>query len=296
MSRIEGACNRSPRPCTRALADYTTVMNVRSLRSILHVISIMLVAVIPALAVEVVDLPVTIDGRTFTGRLALPSTPGKHPAVLVVHEWWGLNAYAEQRARELADLGYVALAADVYGEAASNDFPTAVARSKSFYTQPALFTARLSPALAALRARPEVDGKRVAAIGFCFGGAAVLQLARGGADLLAVIAFHPGLGTSAPAAKDAVKAKVVVCHGGADPFVPVTDVTAFTQEMLAANAAWEFHSYPGAVHAFTNPTAGQGVTNVPPTVPFSQAVRYDANAEAASMVVMRRTLAEVFTR
>lgn len=254
----------------------------------------MLVAFIPALAVEVVDLPVTIDGRTFTGRLALPNSPGKHPAVLVVHEWWGLNAYAEQRARELAELGYVALAADVYGEPASNDFQTAVARSKPFYAQPALFAARLTPALAALRARPEVDGKHVAAIGFCFGGSAVLQLARDGADLKSVIAFHPGLSTSAPAKPDAMKAKIVVCHGGADPFVPVADVTAFTQEMLAAHAAWEFHSYPGTVHAFTNPTAGQGVTNVPPTVPFAQAVHYDAAAEAASMAVMRRTLAEVF--
>ena len=271
-------------------------MNNRACIGIFSTFALMLLVMLPARAVEVVDLPITIDGHTYTGRLAVPGTPGKHPAVLVVHEWWGLNDYAEQRARELAELGYVALAADVYGEPASNDFPTAVARSKPFYAQPALFAARLAPALAALRHRPDVDGKHVAAIGFCFGGSAVLQLARGGADLNAVIAFHPGLGTSVPPGKDTVKAKIVVCHGGADPFVPVTDVTAFTQEMLAANAAWEFHSYPGAVHAFTNPTAGQGVTNVPPTVPFSQAVRYDANAETASMAVMRRTLTDVFSR
>jgi len=268
-------------------------MHINALRGILHSLLVMLLAVLPALAVEVVDLPVTVDGHTYTGRLALPHTPGKHPAVLVVHEWWGLNAYAEQRARELAELGFVALAADVYGEPACMDFPTAVARSKPFYAQPALFAARLTPALAALRERPEVDSKRVAAIGFCFGGSAVLQLARGGADLQAVIAFHPGLSTAAPAAKGAVKAKVVVCHGGADPFVPVADVTAFVQEMLAAEAAWEFHSYPGAVHAFTNPTAGQDVTNVPVTVPFAKAVHYDAAAEAASMIVMRQTLSDV---
>lgn len=266
----------------------------QTLSRICHTLAITLVAVLAMGAVEVVDLPVTIDGRTFTGRLALPGTPGKHPAVLVVHEWWGLNAYAEQRARELAELGYVALAADVYGEPASNDFPTVVARSKPFYAQPALFASRLVPALAALRARPEVDGTRVAAIGFCFGGSAVLQLARGGADLRAVVAFHPGLSSAAPAVTGAVKSKIVVCHGGADPFVPVADVVAFTQEMLAANAAWEIHSYPGAVHAFTNPTAGQGVTNVPLTVPFSKAVHHDANAEVASMAVMRRALAEAF--
>jgi dienelactone hydrolase len=265
--------------------------------SLMRGCAVALVAALPLFAIEavtVVDLPMTVAGHTYTGRLALPGTPGEHPAVLVVPEWWGLNAYAEQRARELAELGYVALAADVYGEPASNDFPTAVARSQPFYAQPSLFAVRLTPALATLSARPEVDSKRLAAVGFCFGGSAVLQLARGGADLKLVVVFHAGLATSAPAAKNAVHAKIVVCHGGADPFVPPAEVAAFSQEMLTANAAWEFHSFPGAVHAFTNPQAGRDVINVPATVPFAQAAHYDANAEAASMVIMRRCLAEAF--
>ena len=269
-------------------------MKISSCRSLILCWALAITALVPLPAVEVIDLPVVIDGQTYTGRLALPGSAGKHPAVLVAPEWWGLNAYAEQRARELAELGYVALAADLYGAPASNDFPTAVARSKPFYTKPALFSARLNPALAALRARPEVDGQRLAAIGFCFGGSAVLQLARDGADLKVAISFHGGLTTAAPAATDAVRAKIIVCHGGADPFVPPADVAAFSQEMLAAHAAWEFHSYPGAVHAFTNPDAGHDVTNIPPGLPFAEAAHYDAAAETASMLLMRQALAAAF--
>ena len=242
-------------------------------------------------AATVSDLVVHDGARALTGRLALPSSTGKHPAVLVVHEWWGRNAYAERRAAELADLGYVALAADCYGEPATDDFPTAVERSKAFYADPGLFFRRLAPAIAALRARPEVDSSRVAAIGFCFGGSAVLQLARSGLDLKGVVAFHPGLKTSAPATAGVITAAVLVCHGGADPFVPAAEVQGFVGEMLAAGADWRFESYAGAVHAFTNPGAGQGVTNVPPGLPFAQAVRHDAAAETASMQAMTSFLA-----
>lgn len=261
-------------------------------RRLAIVVSALVLSVAPLAAVEVIDLPVMVGGKTYTGRLALPDTPGKHAAVLVVHEWWGRNAYVERRARELAELGYVALAADVYGEPAADDFAVASERSKPFYANPGLFAERLLPAVAALRARAEVDPAKVSAIGFCFGGSAVLQLARGGADLVSVVSFHGGLGTTAPAAKGAVKARVVVCHGGADPFVPPSDVAAFTQEMLTAGANWEFHSFPGAVHAFTNPAAGTGVANVPAGVPFAQAAHYDQAAETGSMAVMRAVLAQ----
>lgn len=243
-----------------------------------------------------VDLPVREGDLVLTGRLALPPGEGRHPAVLVVHEWWGLNAYAERRAVELAAAGYVALAADCYGEPASLDFPTAQRRSGPFYQDPGLFARRLGPALAALRAHPRVDAQRVAAIGFCFGGSAVLQLARAGEDLRAVVAFHPGLKSAQPAQAGAVRARILVCHGGADPFVPPADVAAFTGEMLAAGAAWQFLSLPGAVHAFTNPEAGVGVTNVPAQVPFAQAVRHDAAGERTALAAMHALLAETLAR
>ncbi len=244
-------------------------------------------------AASVVDLTVQDGPLALAGRLALPTATGPRPAVLVVHEWWGRNAYAERRARELAELGYVALAADCYGEAASDDFQVAVRRSAPFYADPGLFARRLAPALAALRARPEVDARRVAAIGFCFGGSAVLQLARDGQDLRGVVAFHPGLRSAAPAAAGRIRAAILVEHGGADPFVPPAEVQAFVAEMLQAGARWSLRSHAGAVHAFTNPDAGRGVANVPAEVPFAQAVRYDAAAEAAAMAGMRVFLADV---
>jgi dienelactone hydrolase len=252
------------------------------------------VAAVVAWAAEpvVTDLPVQDGDLVLTGRYAAPvRDSGKAPAVLVVHEWWGRNAYAERRAVELARLGYAAVAVDCYGEPASPDFPTAVRRSAPFYQDPSLFTRRITPFLAALRAKPEVDGQRVAAIGFCFGGSAVLQLARSGADLKAVVAFHPGLKTAAPATAKPLAA-ILVAHGGADPFVPPADVAGFFTEMTAVKADWQMAVYGGAVHAFTNPEAGQGVTNVPAEVPFAQAVAHDAAAEAGSMAAMRAFLAE----
>ncbi len=244
-------------------------------------------------AVEVTDLTCRDGDLTLTGRLARPAGAGPFPAVLVVHEWWGRNAYAERRAKELAEQGYVALAADCYGAPASLDFPTAVERSKPFYTDPGLFVRRLAPALAALRAQPGVDGAKVSAIGFCFGGSAVLQLAREGLDLKGVVSFHGGLKSGAPAKAGAVKARILVAHGGADPFVPPADVAGFAQEMLAAGADWTFLSVPGAVHAFSNPESGLGVTNVPAGVPFAAAAHYDANAETRSLAAMKAFLAEV---
>jgi dienelactone hydrolase len=243
-------------------------------------------------AATVTDLPYRDGDTPLAGRLVLPDGAGRHAAVLVVHEWWGRDAYAERRASELAALGYAALAVDMYGQPASLDFPTAVTRSKPFYQDPGLFVRRLDAALAALRARPEVDGTRIAAIGFCFGGSAVLQAARAGADLRAVVAFHPGLKTAQPAKAGAVRARVLVCHGGADPFVPPADVAGFAQEMLAAGAAWQLISHSGAVHAFTNPDAGKGVSNVPAEVPFAAAVGYQAAAERAALAAMRGLLTE----
>ena len=246
-----------------------------------------------ASAVDIREAPVTVTegGVTLTGRAFTPVGDGPRAGVLVVHEWWGRNPYADRRARELAQEGYATIAVDLYGQAPSDDFPTAVQRSTPFYQDPAQFVRRLEPFLAALKATPGVDGQRIAAIGYCFGGSAVLQAARSGMDLKAVVAFHPGLKTGAPATA-APKARILVCHGGADPFVPPADVAAFFQEMTAVKADWSMQVYGSAVHAFSNPTAGQGVTNIPEGVPFSQAVRHDAQAEIASGAAMRTFLAD----
>jgi dienelactone hydrolase len=249
-------------------------------------------AIVGAADPAITDIPVRDGDLVLTGRYVAPvGGSTKVPAVLVVHEWWGRNAYAERRAVELAGLGYAALAVDCYGEPASPDFPTAVRRSGPFYQDPALFTRRITPFIAALKARPEIDPQRIAAIGFCFGGSAVLQLARSGADLKAVVAFHPGLKTAAPATAKPLAA-VLVAHGGADPFVPPADVAGFFTEMTAVKADWRMEVYGSAVHAFTNPEAGRGVTNVPAEVPFAQAVAHDPAAEAASLAAMRAFLAE----
>jgi dienelactone hydrolase len=212
---------------------------------------------------------------------------------LVVHEWWGLNAYALRRAEELTAQGWNALAVDMYGEAASSDFPTAVKRSGPFYQNPGLFVQRLELFVAAARARADVDGQRMAAIGFCFGGSAVLQAARANMDLKAVVAFHPGLKTAAPAST-MPKARILVCHGGADPFVPPADVAGFISEMTTAQAWWRMEIFGGAVHAFTNPQAGVGVTNVPAEVPFAQAVAHHPEAEAASISAMQAFVRAAF--
>jgi len=241
--------------------------------------------------ITVIDGTLSLTGHLF--RPAAPSASGSAPApgVLVVHEWWGLNAYADQRAHELTETGSIALAVDLYGATASEDFPTAVQRSGTFYQDPTLFVRRIELFLAALRTTPGVDPTRISAIGFCFGGSAVLQAARAGLDMRAVVAFHPSLTTSQPATTTP-KAKILVCHGGSDPFVSPSDVATFIQEMATTKASWRMEIYGSAVHAFTNPRAGLDATNVPPSVPFAKAVHYDAEAEAASLAAMRAFLAD----
>ena len=262
------------------------------MRTLLRSLSTITLLAAGLLGAEPTDLVVRDGDVTLTGHVFRPAGAGAKPAVLVVHEWWGRNAYADRRAEELTKDGYVALAVDLYGEAAQDDFPTAVARSKPFYAEPERFSRRLGLFLDAVRRQPGVDGQRVSAIGFCFGGSAVLQAARDGLDLRGVVAFHAGLGSAKPATTTP-KARILVCHGGADPFVPPADVAKFFEEMTTAKASWRFEAYGGAVHAFTNPTAGQGVTNVPAGVPFAAAVHYDQAAETASLAAMRTFLADV---
>lgn len=185
-----------------------------------------------------------------------PANTGRRPGILVAPEWVGLNDYAKHRAEQLAGLGYVALAVDPYGGGkTTTDMKEAAAWSSALKKDPKELRARMNAALETLRMNPHVDPTKMAAIGYCFGGTAVLELARSGADLTGVVTFHGGLSTPAPAVAGAIKPQVLVNHGGDDPFVPMEDVLAFQKEMKDAGAHYQINIYSGAVHSFTNPAA-----------------------------------------
>jgi dienelactone hydrolase len=199
------------------------------------------------------------DGDTvLEGFLAYDDAKsGARPGVLVVHDWGGLQDYAQRRAKMLAELGYVAFAADIYGKGIRPSDPQASAKQAGIYKNDLpLLRKRATLGLEQLRQQPNVDPKKLAAIGYCFGGTAVLELARSGADLAGVVSFHGGLGTTMPAGAGAVKAKVLVCHGADDPFVKPAEQEAFKAEMAKARPDYEFVSYPDAVHSFTKREAG----------------------------------------
>jgi dienelactone hydrolase len=211
---------------------------------------------------------------------------GKRPGVLVVHEWYGLNDYARRRAEQVARLGYVALAADIYGKGVRPSTPAEAAEvAGRFKADRALLRARVLAGLAALEARPDVDPARVAAIGYCFGGTGVLELARSGAALAGVVSFHGNLDTPNPGDARNIKARVLALSGADDPFVDAGQVAAFEAEMRAARVDWQLVRYGGAVHSFTNPAAG----NDP-----SKGAAYDERADRRSWEAMRQFLKELF--
>lgn len=223
---------------------------------------------------------------TLKGYLAKPSGEGKRPGVLVVHEWWGQNDYAKMRARMVADLGYVALAVDMYGDGVTTTDPKKAGElSGAIYKNPEVGIERFKAALAFLRGQEGVDPDRIAAIGYCFGGTTVLTAARAGIDLRGVVSFHGGLApVGAPAAKGSIKGKVLVCHGGADPLVPKEQFDAFLQEMADSEADWQVSVYGKAKHSFTNPDADKA--GMAP-------VGYDKTADERSWREMTGFLREV---
>ncbi len=211
---------------------------------------------------------------------------GPRPGVLVVHEWTGLGEYPKLRARKLAELGYVAFAADIYGKGVRPKSPQeAGATAGKYKNDRKLLRARVNAGLAELRRASDCDPKRVAAIGYCFGGTCVLELARSGADVVGIVSFHGGLDTPTPEDAKQIKGKVLVLHGGDDPHVPQKDVEAFQNEMRVAGADWQFVAYGGAVHAFTNPTAGNDK---------SRGAAYNADADRRSWEAMKTFFGELF--
>ena len=220
--------------------------------------------------------------KSFTGYLADGSRGKPAPGVLVAHEGGGLTMHAKQRAKMLAELGYVAFAMDIFGEP-----PPELERGKALLRALRAdlleLRARARAALAVLSDRPSVDAARLAAIGFCFGGTTVLELARDGTDLKAVIGFHAGLDTTRPQDAAAIRGKVLVCLGGDDPIVNAAQRAAFAAEMNAANVDWQMHLYGGVGHSFTNQEID--AFGYP-------GFRYDAAADRRSWRAMRDLLSE----
>ena len=208
------------------------------------------------------------------------------PGVIVVHDWKGLNDYAKSRTRQLAELGYVAFAADIYGKGRrAKDHEEAGKLAGAYKNDRNLMRARAKAALDFLKAQPNVDPEKIAAIGYCFGGTAVLEMARAGFDLKGVASFHGGLETPLPAHKGAIKAKIRVYHGAAEIFVTPAEVEAFKKEMTDAGADFQFHAFEGAVHAFTVPDAG----NDPST-----GAAYNEKADKESWAMLMDFFKEIF--
>lgn len=213
---------------------------------------------------------------------------GQRPTVLVVHEWWGHNEYARKRARMLAEMGYTALAVDMYGDGRTAKHPDDAGKFASeVMKNKALGEARFNAAVEFVKKQRSVDPARIAAIGYCFGGGVVLHMARQGADLKGVVSFHGSLATDTPAQSGAIKAKVLVFTGGADVMIPPEQGGAFVTEMEKAGAYLRFVSFPGVKHSFTNPDADRLGKE------FNLPLAYDAGADKSSWEEAGRFLKEI---
>lgn len=198
----------------------------------------------------------SVGDMVFNGVIVYDETQkGKRPAILVVHEWWGLTDYPIMRARKLAELGYIAMAVDMYGNGKTAANPAEAQELASpFYKEPHLSKIRLEAAITKLKEFKQTDIHNVYAIGYCFGGSVVLNSAKLGIDLKGVVSFHGGL-AGVPADKDLLRAKILVCHGASDKFISDNDINTFRHQLDSIGAEYKFIVYQNATHAFTNPDA-----------------------------------------
>jgi dienelactone hydrolase len=226
-------------------------------------------------------------GKTLEGFLAFDkNVKGKRPGVLVIHEWWGMNDYARERAMQLAEMGYVAFALDMYGKGiVAKTSEEASKLAGPFFLDRGLMRERAQAGLDILRNQEITDPDRLAVIGFCFGGTTALELAMSGADLRATVTFHAGLSFPDTRGLDGVKGSVLVLDGGKDPNVPAKDLVDLWQAMETAGVDYEIDIYGGAVHSFTNPAAGDDP---------SKGVAYNEVAARRSWLRMQELFHEVF--
>lgn len=250
---------------------------------------LLLILSVPAFSQAAVDTR-TVEYRQgdtrLVGYLAYPKEAKEpRPGVLVVHEWIGLNDYAKRRTEQLAELGYVAFAADIYGDGKlAADTKEAGALAGLYKKDRALLRARVAAALATLKAQPGVVPAKVAALGYCFGGTTVLELARSGAEVAGVISFHGGLNSPTPQDAKNIRARVLALHGADDPYVLPQEVAGFEEEMRKGGVDWQLIAYGNAVHGFTNPANGSD---------NSKGAAYNAAADARSWLAMQQFLDEV---
>ncbi|RYY40683.1 MAG: dienelactone hydrolase family protein [Chitinophagaceae bacterium] len=223
-------------------------------------------------AVTITDGATTLSSFVYSDS----ASAGRRPAIVVVPEWWGLTDYAKMRAKELAKLGYTAVALDMYGNGKiAADPKEAMALAGPFYGNPALFASRINSALSYLRTRPEVDSTRLGAMGYCFGGSAALNAARMGAPVKGVVSFH-GDFPDAAWPKGAFNGQVLICHGAADSFVPMNKYELFRRRLDSAGVVHTDKVYPDATHAFSNPEATATGEK------FQMPIRYNGAADTAS--------------
>jgi len=229
-----------------------------------------------------------VDGKKYLGFVYYDQNiKGKRPGILVIPEWWGLNDYPKSRAKQLAGLGYIAMAVDMYGDGKlGNDPKTAQELATPYYKDPLLTKPHIDAAIAKIKTFPQTDTSEIAAIGYCFGGFVVLNAAKLGADLKGVVTFHGGLSGVAPQ-KGLLKANILVCHGGADVFEN-PHVAEFKKQMDSVGADYKFIVFPGATHAFTNPASDENHKK------FNMPVKYDAAADTASWNDMKDFFKKLF--
>jgi dienelactone hydrolase len=232
----------------------------------------------------------TIAGQAFQGYISYDDAiTGKRPGVLVVHEWWGHNAYARKRADMLAKLGYTAFALDMYGSGKVADNPKDAQHfMEATVSDMKIAESRFDEAMKLLQKQTTVDPTKIAAIGYCFGGGLVLHMAEAGADLAGVVSFHGSLAMKAPDNPGKIKAKILVLNGADDPFITTEQIAAFKQAMQKAGADYEFVNYPGVKHGFTNPGANDYAKK------FDMPLAYDADADKDSWERMQQLLKQVF--
>ncbi len=241
-------------------------------------------SVFAAIKTEVIEYK---DGDTVCeGFLAYDDASEKpRPGVLVVQDWTGVGDYVKGRARQLAELGYVAFCADIYGKGVRPTDPKdCAAEAGKYKADRPLLRQRVNAGLMQLVKQPLVQKGKLAAIGYCFGGTTALELARSGAPVAAIVSFHGGLGTPTPLDAQKIKGRILVLHGADDPYVKPDEVAAFKDEMTKSSVNYQLVAYPGAVHSFSNPAAGSDV---------SKGNAYNAAADAASWTEMKLFLAKI---